>query len=92
MENITFLSLFGFVLINFFGWGFKHLPGERWQMLAVVPLKKADATHWQGANLTYYGFFIATSQLLSLSLLIILLRSMQVPLSTTIMALALVLV
>lgn len=78
MNDIVFLFGFGFILANLLGWGFKHLPGERWQMLAVVPLRKGLENHWQGTNLTYYGFFIATSQLISLALLIILLGSVNI--------------
>ena len=73
MNDLLFLSCLGFILANFLGWGFKHLPAERWQMLAVVPLKKGNENHWHGSNLTYYGFFVATSQLISLTLLLILL-------------------
>lgn len=78
MSEILFLSIFGVVLLAFLGWGFKHLPGERWQMLAVVPIRKNGCEGWRGANLTYYGFFVATSQLISLSLLLILLQSMHI--------------
>ena len=70
MDDLLFLSGLGFILAHLLGWGFKHLPGERWQMLAVVPVKKGGDDHWQGSNLTYYGFFIATSQLLALTLLL----------------------
>lgn len=73
-------------------WGFRHLPGERWQMLAVVPRNKTGDQLWQGMNLTYYGFFIATSQLLSLTLLLILLGAMKISLSGTLLATGLVLV
>jgi len=78
MNDLAFLFGFGFVLAHLLGWGFKHLPGERWQMLAVVPRRKGLANIWQGTNLTYYGFFIATSQLISLALLIILLGSVHI--------------
>ena len=78
MNDLVFLFGFGFILANLLGWGFKHLPGERWQMLAVVPMRKGLENIWQGANLTYYGFFIATSQLISLALLVILLGSLNI--------------
>ena len=75
MSNIGFLAGLGAVLALLLGWGFKHLPGERWQMLAVVPMKKNNLDSWAGANLTFYGFFIATSQLISLMLLMVLLHA-----------------
>jgi hypothetical protein len=91
MNDLLFLAGLGFVLAHFLGWGFKHLPGERWQMLAVVPMRKGGDTHWQGSNLTYYGFFIATSQLISLTLLLILLGAMGLSIPGTMLAILLVL-
>jgi len=78
MNDLAFLFGFGFILAHLLGWGFKHLPAERWQMLAVLPRKKGLENLWQGTNLTYYGFFIATSQLISLTLLIILLGAIKI--------------
>ena len=91
MNDLLFLSGFGFVLAHLFGWGFKHLPGERWQMLAVVPTRKAGDDHWHGSNLTYYGFFIASSQLLAMTLLLILLGTMGLSISGAMVAIQLVL-
>jgi prolipoprotein diacylglyceryltransferase len=91
MNDLLFLFGFGFILAHFLGWGFKHLPGERWQMLAVVPLKKGTEDNWHGSNLTYYGFFIATSQLISLTLLLILLGAMGLSISGTMLAILIVL-
>jgi prolipoprotein diacylglyceryltransferase len=91
MNDLLFLSGLGFILAHFLGWGFKHLPGERWQMLAVVPLRKGVDNHWQGSNLTYYGFFVATSQLISLTLLLILLGAMDLSIPSAMMAILLVL-
>ncbi len=91
MNDLLFLSGLGFILAHFLGWGFKHLPAERWQMLAVVPLRKGGDDHWQGSNLTYYGFFIATSQLISLILLLILLGAMGLSLPGTMLAILIVL-
>lgn len=91
MNDLLFLFVLGFILAHFLGWGFKHLPAERWQMLAVVPFKKGGDDNWQGSNLTYYGFFIATSQLLSLTLLLILLGAMGLSISAAMLAILLVL-
>ncbi|MFN2353095.1 MAG: prolipoprotein diacylglyceryl transferase family protein [Desulfopila sp.] len=86
MHDIFFLTGFGLLLMALLAWAFKHLPGERWQMLAVVPLRKNEANVWHGTNLTYYGFFIATSQLLSFALLLILLQAIHVTISGAILA------
>lgn len=86
MNDIIFLTGLGFLLVCFLGWGFKHLPGERWQMLAVVPLKKDNGNCWLGANLTYYGFFIATSQLVSLIVLFVLLKAANISITGAVVA------
>ena len=80
MNDILFVTALGIVLALLLSWAFRRLPDERWQMLAVVPTLKTCGNDWQGTNLTYYGFFIATSQLLALALLVVLLRSMHVSL------------
>jgi prolipoprotein diacylglyceryltransferase len=86
MTDLLFLIATGVMLTCLLLWGFKHLPGERWQVLAIVPGKKKDSSDWQGTNLTYYGFFIATSQLLSLTLLLVLLGAMNISRTGTILA------
>jgi hypothetical protein len=91
MPNLVFLLCLGLVLATLLGWGFKHLPGERWQMLAAVPIRKNRTNNWQGVNLTYYGFFIATSQLVSLVLLVILLGATGVSISGAMLAIFLML-
>ena len=90
MNDLLFLSGLGFILVHLLGWGFKHLPGERWQTLVVGTIKDGD-DHWLGSNLTYYGFFIATSQLIALTLLLILLGAMGLSLPGTILAILLIL-
>jgi hypothetical protein len=91
MNDIIFLTGLGLVLLYFLGWAFKNLPAERWQMLAVVPMRKGVENSWQGTNLTYYGFFIATSQLLSLLLLLVLLGAMYVSIPGAMLAVMIVL-
>jgi prolipoprotein diacylglyceryltransferase len=79
--------LFGVLL----SWGFSFLPQERWQMLAVVPLHKQQDDSWLGLNLTYYGFFVATSQLFAVTLLVILLGSLSISLTATLLTVFLLL-
>jgi prolipoprotein diacylglyceryltransferase len=80
MNDLTFLAALTCLLALLLTWGFTHLPGERWQMLASIPRRKRDDGQWQGTNLTYYGFFIATSQLLAICLLMILLGAAHISL------------
>ena len=90
MIDIIFVLVLGFILANFLGWAFRNLPGERWQMLAVIPTVK-NREGWQGTNFTYYGFFVATSQLLALLLLFILLGAMYVSIPGTLVIILVIL-
>ncbi|WP_373498526.1 prolipoprotein diacylglyceryl transferase family protein [Desulfococcus sp.] len=53
-------------------WGFKALPGERWQMLAAIPRRKHPEGDWQGENLTFYGLFTANAYVLAVMIFIVL--------------------
>ena len=59
-----------FTLLIVLGW--RLLPGERYQMLATVPVARFDATHWQGVNFTWYGVLIATSVTIAILFVLIL--------------------
>ncbi|MDO8948340.1 MAG: prolipoprotein diacylglyceryl transferase [Desulfocapsaceae bacterium] len=91
MNDLVFLSGMTVFIGLLLAWGCIHLPGERWQMLATIPLMKREDGLWQGVNLTYYGFFIATSQLLAICLLLILLGAIGLSLLGTLLATAIVL-
>lgn len=45
-----------------FYWAFRVLPKEEWQILACIPRFKNKEGLWSGVNLTFYGFFSASSQ------------------------------
>jgi hypothetical protein len=77
-------------LATLFTWGFRHLPAERWQVMAVVPTEKADDTTWAGRNLTYYGFFSATGALVGVSTIIFLMGSYHMPLRLLLAALLII--
>jgi hypothetical protein len=57
MPNLVFVLSLAVVFSVVFVWAFRHLPRERWQFIAAVPLKKNGDGTWHGVNLTYYGFF-----------------------------------
>ncbi len=50
----TVMLLIAAALMILYQWLFRLLPRERWQILAVIPLRR-HGEHWQGLNLTYYG-------------------------------------
>jgi hypothetical protein len=68
------LALFGYLL-----WGFRTLPGERWQFLATLPLLKDEHGQWRGLNLTYYGLLSANAYLIAVATFFVLLGAIGVP-------------
>jgi len=81
------LFLLGCALV--FGAGFRflfrHLPEERWQFVASLPLKKNSDGSWQGLNLTFYGLFTGISGGLGVAAFILLTASAGVALGTALL-------
>ena len=63
MNELLFLlaAALLFTLLIIAGW--RWLPGERWQILATMPVARL-AAGWQGRNLTWYGAVLATAAIL----------------------------
>ncbi|MGC9519251.1 MAG: prolipoprotein diacylglyceryl transferase [Desulfuromonadaceae bacterium] len=80
MSVSAFIFILSVFSAAYLGWGFIFLPRERWQMLASVPVHRSDEGHWEGINLTFYGFLSANAYLLGVTALIFLLGSLNVPL------------
>jgi hypothetical protein len=78
--NVVFFAGLSALLFATLAWGIKKLPGERWQMIAAVPIAKSGDGAWQGLNLTFYGFFSATASMFGIALMIVLLSSVGTPL------------
>jgi hypothetical protein len=78
MIELIFVIALTAALFGLMGWGFKVLPGERWQMLATVPLWKDAAGNWRGLNLTWYGLLTATAYTLAVAVVFILLGAVHV--------------
>jgi len=75
--------------IAYLAWGFRHLPGERWQILATLPVRIDANGQWQGVNLTYYGLLSAAAQLVSVIIAFLLLGAVGVSrLETVVLAVA----
>jgi hypothetical protein len=71
----------------YFWWGFKVLPGERWQVVASVPSSKTEQGLWRGINFTWYGLLSANAYLVAVTVLLVLLGSIGVsPLGTAVLA------
>ena len=54
------------------------LPGEKWQILASIPLFKKSNDQWEGLNLTYYGFLLASAGTLAGCAFIFLMKSLGI--------------
>lgn len=74
-------------LTAYFWWGFKILPGERWQIVASVPASRTEQGQWRGINFTWYGLLTANAYLVAVAVLLVLMGSVGVPpLGTAILA------
>jgi hypothetical protein len=82
MSAELFILALAVGLAALFAWAFRTLPQEQWQIIAAVPTVKTAAGAWQGVNLTYYGFFVASSNVLAVLMLLVLLRALDVSLAT----------
>ncbi len=83
MEAIAFVLVLGLVITLMFIWSFRHLPGERWQVLATVPTRKGPDGQWKGRNLTWYGVLNANASTLAVALMFVLMASIGVPVLVT---------
>lgn len=94
MTELLFILITATLLGALLLWGFRTLPGERWQIFATIPLKRTADGGWQGLNLTYYGFFSATAYVFATALFLLLTSAIAIPVSlalavtVTILALA----
>ena len=79
MMNLAFVAAVAVGLLALLSWGVRTLPGERWQMLAAVPVTKAADGSWRGVNLTFYGFFSATGTAFGFAIMLLLLASIGIP-------------
>lgn len=78
-SNELFVAVLGVSCFALLMAGFRLLPRERWQVLATIPLYKAESGHWQAVNLTSYGFVTACAYVLSLALVFVLLGALGLP-------------
>ncbi|MBI4776934.1 MAG: prolipoprotein diacylglyceryl transferase [Deltaproteobacteria bacterium] len=67
-------------------WSCRVLPGERWQVLATMPLAKNEQGWWRGLNITYYGFFQACAFTAALSVMLVMLGSVRMGVLETLSA------
>lgn len=83
--SLLFLGIVSPAVFLLFRWAFATLPGEQWQILAVLPRRRTDSNQWQGLNLTYYGFITASAVTLAVGNMLFLLGAIHVPLSISLL-------
>lgn len=86
MMDELFVAGFALILGLALAWGFRALPGERWQILAAMPRVKNGDGHWAGENLTYYGVFNANAYALGIAAFVLLMGAAGAPLSAILAA------
>jgi len=76
-DEIFILILSGGIAL-LFSWAFRTLPGEGWQILACLPVRKGSDGIWNGINLTYYGFFNALAYVFAVVMFLIMIGSLGI--------------
>jgi hypothetical protein len=79
MDQIIFIAGLAVMVAGSLWWGFRSLPKEKWQIMAVLPRHKSG-TGWQGLNLTYYGLLSANAHTFAVILFLILTTAARIPL------------
>lgn len=79
MDQIIFITGLAMMVAGSLWWGFKSLPREKWQIMAVLPRHKTGAG-WQGLNLTYYGLLSANAYTFAVILFLVLATAARIPL------------
>ena len=77
MNDLAFIAATAVIYTAMLWWGALKLPGEKWQIMATIPVRKNGAG-WKGLNLTYYGLLSANALLASSVLLLIFMGSLGV--------------
>jgi hypothetical protein len=87
--TIALIALCAFFTLR---WSFRHLPEERWQFFAVLPVAR-DGEGWRGINITYYGMISALAYSVSIAVFVFLSGTVnQSPLLVAIFVVALLLI
>ena len=79
MTDLWFIISLTAALTALLAWSFQTLPGERWQIIGTIPLRKQESGAWQGVNLTYYGLFNANAYTMATALVFLLLGAAGIP-------------
>jgi len=77
-----------FTLMIVFGW--RHLPDERFQMLATVPVRRCDHERWHGINFTWYGLLLATAAVIGIVFVLILTKAAGLAMAPVLVLLVLI--
>ena len=78
IATVTLLSSV-ILLTVYFWWGFRVLPGEKWQVVATMPSSKTEQGEWRGINFTWYGLLTANAYLVAVAVLLVLMGAVGVP-------------
>ena len=89
--NETIILILFCTLSLYLAWGFRYLPLENRQFLAVLPGKRLLDGTWEGTNFTYYGLLIANAVTLASGLYLVLMMSSGTDPAASLMILAVVL-
>ncbi len=91
MLDEIFILLVYLALAMTFRWAFAALPGEGWQMIGTVPVRRLPDGRFEGWNLTWYGFFNAVAVLAATLLYLMLMGATDAPAAPSLMLVVMIL-
>ncbi len=80
--------LFGLMIV--LGW--RYLPGERFQVLAAIPVARDEQGRWRGINFTWYGLLLATAAIIGIAYVLLLCLAAGIELGPLLSVLAAIIV
>lgn len=89
--NVLIIFTLFLLFSLYLNWGFRFLPKEKGQILAVFPGNKGGDETWEGTNLTYYGLLVANGVAAASALYLMLMTSLGADLIASYLILTLVL-
>ena len=85
MNATLFVLGLALLLFPMMAWGFKTLPGEKWQIMASLPKWKREHGDWRGLNLTWYGILSANAYTFAVMVFVVLMGALDAPMEGVIM-------
>jgi hypothetical protein len=77
LSNTWILGLAAIATASYYGWAFRTLAGEHWQVLATLPRRRDEHGEWRGVNFTWYGALTANAYVIAVAAFLVLMTTLE---------------